>query len=271
MMLHDAPSPKRTLLYSPMVTLLDLDLGQLSKAEKERRTSLRTVRAFPLIWTVHDACICNLFMHEDLEANMMTKKGSVDSRAARRSFGNPGCLVSISPGVVDICHIEYNNTCPTILGFLILHSLTPKSHSNRIEPAVYLRAYTTTFGKNIIRMYDRWQSLPAKHRGDIRGRIAVDLDMSDKEIFELQPLGDMWLDSRIHEVFLYLYNCKYCKLLMCKWTLLVFCLKPGNTLYMPVKFCCFRIPDSWTETMRDFKEELAAHVPVLCIESVKCE
>ena len=99
-----------------------------------------------------------------------------------------------------------------------------------LKPAASLRAYTTTFGKNIIAMYDRWQSLPAKHRGDTRGRMAVDLDMSDKEIFELQPLGDMWLESRIHEVFMYLYSCKYCKRLMCKWTLLVLCSSPGNTL-----------------------------------------
>ena len=45
MALHDAPSCKRTILFSTMATIKSLDLGPLTKAEKEKRVTLRTVRA----------------------------------------------------------------------------------------------------------------------------------------------------------------------------------------------------------------------------------
>ena len=46
-------------------------------------------------------------------------------------------------------------------------------------------------------------------RAECRGRRDVDLaSRTDKEIFDALPMGDMWVDSRIHEVFLYLYSCK---------------------------------------------------------------
>ena len=46
MMLHGAESAKHTILYSPMSTIQMLDLGPLTKAVREERTKLQTVRAF---------------------------------------------------------------------------------------------------------------------------------------------------------------------------------------------------------------------------------
>ena len=48
MALHDAPSCKRTILFSTMSTIASLDLGPLTKAEKEKRVTLRTVRDLSL-------------------------------------------------------------------------------------------------------------------------------------------------------------------------------------------------------------------------------
>ena len=61
-------------------------------------------------------------------------------------------------------------------------------------------------------MYSGWQALPAEHRADLRGKAAIDLSLTDKEIFAGLPRGDLWIDSRIHEVFLYLYSSKYLQL-----------------------------------------------------------
>ncbi|CAE7435198.1 unnamed protein product, partial [Symbiodinium necroappetens] len=44
MMLHGAGCPKRTLVLSPMATIAELDLGRLTKAEKEKRCTFKTVR-----------------------------------------------------------------------------------------------------------------------------------------------------------------------------------------------------------------------------------
>ena len=72
-----------------------------------------------------------------------------------------------------------------------------------------LSAYTALFGKNLLKAYEVWLSLPGDARGDTRVCKEVDLSCTDKELFDAMPLGDLWLDARIHEVFLYLYNCKY--------------------------------------------------------------
>ena len=72
-----------------------------------------------------------------------------------------------------------------------------------------LRAYTRLFGENLLKAYEEWRAVPGKDRGDLRGRKEVDLSKSDREIFDALPLGDLWLDSRVHEVYLYLAGCKH--------------------------------------------------------------
>ena len=52
--------------------------------------------------------------------------------------------------------------------------------------------------------------MPAMDRADVRTRRAVDLGKSDKEIFDSLPTGDLWLDARVPETFLYLYGSKNC-------------------------------------------------------------
>lgn len=46
MMLHGAPSPKPTTLWSCMKEILSMDLGVLKKEEKERRSTRSTTRKY---------------------------------------------------------------------------------------------------------------------------------------------------------------------------------------------------------------------------------
>ena len=66
-----------------------------------------------------------------------------------------------------------------------------------------------------MKAYEEWRSLPPEARADCRGRQKVDLATTDREIFESLSLGDVWVDSRVHEVFLYLYGCKNVQYLGC--------------------------------------------------------
>ena len=52
-------------------------------------------------------------------------------------------------------------------------------------------------------------ALQDEFRGSLRRRIPVDLQKSDKELFESMPLGDVWVESRCHEAFEYLYHSKH--------------------------------------------------------------
>ena len=78
-----------------------------------------------------------------------------------------------------------------------------------------MRIYTAEFGRNLQKCYDSWCALPAKDRADLRVRRSVDATKTDKELFEEYPLGDLWIESGIHEVYFYLAGCKYCQTLAC--------------------------------------------------------
>ncbi|CAE7795519.1 unnamed protein product [Symbiodinium sp. CCMP2592] len=114
----------------------------------------------------------------------------------------------------------------------------------------------------VLEAFQEWRKLPAVDRADICARRAVDLGNSDKEIFATLPTGDLWLDARVHETFLYLYGSKNCK-----W-LVVYASMPsgpivgflGRLRYAPRDL---RIPDSWTGVMESFKDEVLQQAPGL--------
>ena len=62
-------------------------------------------------------------------------------------------------------------------------------------------------------MYEGWCEKPASERGDLRVRRVVDCALTDRELFQQMATADLWLESRIHEVFFYLYGCRHCKTL----------------------------------------------------------
>ena len=64
-----------------------------------------------------------------------------------------------------------------------------------------------------MKAYEAWRSQPYSNRGDIRGRRSVNSrQLTDKELFSNLPVGDVWVDSGIHMVFMYLYGCKHLQL-----------------------------------------------------------
>ena len=81
------------------------------------------------------------------------------------------------------------------------------------SPLPALRIYTTAFAKNLLQAYEEWCAKPSSERGDLRTRRSVDGRSTDRELFGAMDSGDLWLDSQIHEVFLYLYGCKHCETL----------------------------------------------------------
>lgn len=114
-----------------------------------------------------------------------------------------------------------------------------------------LRAYTKTFGANLLKAYTSWQALPPADRADARPRRNLDLSQSDKELFLGMPLGDLWVESRIHEVFLYLYQSKHCATFVCIKSLL-----PTQSIVIFPSMSCLRVPESWEPVMMAFKDEV---------------
>ena len=54
-MLHGAPSPKRTVLFSTMSTAQELDLGKLAKEKRLQCSKITTARALFALLNIHQS------------------------------------------------------------------------------------------------------------------------------------------------------------------------------------------------------------------------
>ena len=69
------------------------------------------------------------------------------------------------------------------------------------------RRYPAGLGDKIHEAYQAALAGPAIP--DLRVGVAVDFDKTDVQLFEEQPVGDLWLDADAPSVFEYLYRCKH--------------------------------------------------------------
>jgi len=67
----------------------------------------------------------------------------------------------------------------------------------------------------------------------MRFKMKIDRKLTDRELFEKMPLGDVWVDAKMHLVWKYIYSSKY-----------------------------VTIPSSWESAMRQFDSELTAAVTI---------
>ena len=85
------------------------------------------------------------------------------------------------------------------------------SYSNAQTPETQPRVYTTEFACNLMNIYEEWRTAPASERLDLRCRQKLDATKTDRELFAAMPTTDIWPESNIHEVVLYLYHSKHCR------------------------------------------------------------
>ena len=86
----------------------------------------------------------------------------------------------------------------------------------------YLRAYPLDFGKALEKLLREQKPVP-----DLRGKLELPAGLSDRELFEQTPPGDLWWDASLPFVWEYLYKNRKCV-----------------------------IPTSWEETMSRFNAEV---------------
>ena len=108
-----------------------------------------------------------------------------------------------------------------------------------------LRIYTAEFGRNLRKAYEAWSELPPADRSDLRVRRSVDASKTDKELFSSLATGDLWLESGVHMVYLYLAGCKYCETLIENWESFwpcTLCLRKGySAIDLICKYGCMYI------------------------------
>ena len=71
-----------------------------------------------------------------------------------------------------------------------------------ISSQVLPRTYCRGFCEKLCDLYeDR-----GLHRPDLRHKYPVDLGKSDKDLFAELPMGDIWIDAKLHQVWVYLFT-----------------------------------------------------------------
>lgn len=85
------------------------------------------------------------------------------------------------------------------------------------------RCYPEGFARRLCDLFEGRKGFP-EH---LRHKRPVNLKMSDKDLFQSLPVGDLWLDGCMHQVWFYIYACKH-----------------------------VHIPDSWVVVMEEFNKEV---------------
>lgn len=108
MMLHGNKTPKPTIVYSDMIEIHDLDLGVLTKKEKESRTSAKLTRALTVFGNNRSCHQLSTIVYwlAGTEAAMWTKVGAKD-------LLEPNSLGSHSTLAINLhAHFPYATTVP---------------------------------------------------------------------------------------------------------------------------------------------------------------
>lgn len=85
------------------------------------------------------------------------------------------------------------------------------------------RAYTEGFIKELLRCFESRGPFTCM----LRTKQKIDSTCTDRSIFEALPLGDVWIESKMHLAWAYIYNNKY-----------------------------MVVPDSWQTAIQSFNKEL---------------
>ena len=94
--------------------------------------------------------------------------------------------------------------------------------------ALIAREYPDGFGEGLHAFMGHWKPQPR-----LRQKELIDLSLSDKEVFQSLPLGDLWEDARLVEVYRYMR-----------------------------KYKCYKVPVCWQHVLEDLDAELDRVCPL---------
>ena len=216
-MLLGAPTSKPTIVYSNGSFIQGLNMGPLKKATREKKTMLKPVRKGPSTNSVSHS-VCHLYI---IRTQICVFRGKYHNKDGVKKFVGTSDLKKTASSHHVWEHVERFSSI---------------QHWSPVVPLIFpdpslARCYPDGFVRRLMTLWEGRSQLPVCH---LRHRPNVDMRSTDRELFAKTPLGDPWLESGIHHVFKYLWNCKHVK-----------------------------IPDTWLHTMKEFNEELTQVVPRL--------
>lgn len=178
MALHGGSSAKRTVVYANIPEVAMLDLGKLTNAEKEERTTIKTVRSLNARFWYGITYV--LFYHQIL----VLAWGKYIDGKGRKRFNGTAALSSSQ------CHVWiYEQTFLKRCDFKMVSYYWP-------------RQYPRGFGKAVLRAFETHLA-NSPGRRDLRFKPELDLSSSVAQFWRL-PMNDTWEDADLLGPFTYL-------------------------------------------------------------------
>ena len=195
MQLMGSASAKRSVVFANALWIQQLDLGKLTKATRERLTTIKPTRTDP------NEHACSIY-------NAIARIQKLSVRILRQLC--PQWFPEISWNIPA----EANR-----VGFSDLFVM----YGWVVPPLPCPRSYPRGFGLQLLHSYEA----RTDEKGPLRFKATVNPRKSDRMIFQEMPLGDCWIEPKIHLAWAYLYRSKHLK-----------------------------VPDSWHDSIHQFNKEL---------------
>ena len=184
MMHFGTPSEKPTMLMGNLFTMYKLNKGPLTKEIRKKNKKLTKTRTFEILFVFPFSILFLTYMQLNLptwhhQVNTQMPLVAKDSWAKRRNWNQ---------------HSHFTE----ILQFDISLIVPMRS-----------RSYTTAFGSALAEAYQEQLTKPAQK--DLRCRVAVNGDLTGRELFERMPMGDCWPDANMKDVIEYICKSSHCR------------------------------------------------------------
>ena len=127
----------------------------------------------------------------------------------------------------------------------------PETHGHWNPRKPRLRSYPDGFGRNLLGAYEEHLGDCPGGRRDLRFKPQFNRWLSEREQFDLLPLGDTWEEAGLFEVVEYIWTSKK--------------LRPESDRLLNSA----RIPAEWEESMSNFYRELRGEVGACQLETVR--
>ena len=158
-----------------------MDLGPLTKTEKEKRTEAQLTRILTYIlivrhaWNIYKFLVC---LCSGSQENTSTSQGVRGSKEPK-IYGQASYLFSI-----------------------LERPLSKVAASRPCLP----RCYPAGFGENLRKAWEA--HMATCHRRDLRFKPQLENNLTPIEQFDKLPLNDLWEDAKLHEPLAYMFQSK---------------------------------------------------------------
>ena len=209
------PCPKPTMVFGNLYTMYGLNKGPLTKKHKKKmkKKGFRTSSILAITYAIP------VSEWNPAGNPKMSFRGTYfDSSGVRKFKGRKKDLKAtqqLASTLKTACMERVFKFQESTLKARTRSSMSPCIQEQVPFPVEHRspRSYTANYGACLADLYRKQLLLPPQR--DLRVRIPLDQNLTDREMFANMETGDTWTDALMKDVFEYLWTSKHCRTPSC--------------------------------------------------------